>query len=40
MSKLLPTNGFIWIDPKEFELNKYTINSLTQSWGEKGVPPL
>ena len=24
MSKFLPTNGFKWIDPKEFDLNKYT----------------
>ena len=24
MSKFLPTSGFKWIDPKEFELNKYT----------------
>ena len=23
----LPTNRFKWIDPKEFELNKYTSNS-------------
>ena len=27
MSKFLPTSGFKWIDPKEFELNKYTSNS-------------
>ena len=27
MSKFLPTNGFKWIDPKEFDLNKYTSNS-------------
>ena len=27
MSKFLPTNGFNWIDPKEFDLNKYTKNS-------------
>ena len=27
MSKLLPTSGFKWIDPKEFDLNKYTSNS-------------
>ena len=27
MSKLLPTSGFKWIDPKEFYLNKYTSNS-------------
>ena len=27
MSKSLPTNGFNWIDPKEFDLNKYTSNS-------------
>ena len=26
MSKFLPTSGFKWIDPKEFELNKYTSN--------------
>ena len=23
----LPTSGFKWIDPKEFDLNKYTSNS-------------
>ena len=27
MSKFLPTSGFKWIDPKKFDLNKYTINS-------------
>ena len=27
MSKFLPTNGFRWIDLKEFDLNKYTSNS-------------
>ena len=27
MSKSLPTSGFKWIDLKEFDLNKYTINS-------------
>ena len=27
MSKFLRTNGFKWIDPKEFDLNKYTSNS-------------
>ena len=27
MSKSLPTNGFEWIGPKEFDLNKYTSNS-------------
>ena len=27
MSKLLPTSGFKWIDPEEFDLNKYTSNS-------------
>ena len=26
-SKVLPTSGFKCIDPKEFELNKYTSNS-------------
>ena len=26
MSKFLPTNGFKWIDPKEFDLKKYTSN--------------
>ena len=26
-SKFLPTSGFKWIDPKEFDLNKYTSNS-------------
>ena len=28
VSKFLPTSGFKWIDPKEFDLNKYTNNSL------------
>ena len=27
MCKFLPTSGFKWIDPKEFELNKYSSNS-------------
>ena len=27
MSKFLPRSGFKWIDPKEFDLNKYTSNS-------------
>ena len=27
MSKFLPTSGFKWIDPKEFDFNKYTSNS-------------
>ena len=27
MSRFLPTSGFKWIDPKEFNLNKYTNNS-------------
>ena len=27
MSKFLPTIGFKWIDPKEFDLNKCTSNS-------------
>ena len=27
MSKFLPTTIFKWIDPKEFDLNKYTSNS-------------
>ena len=26
LSKFLPASGFKWIDPKEFELNKYTSN--------------
>ena len=26
-SKFLPTGGFKWIDPKEFNLNRYTSNS-------------
>ena len=26
MSKFLPTSGFKWIDPKEFELNKSSSN--------------
>ena len=27
MSKFLSINGFKWIDPKEFDLNKYTSNN-------------
>ena len=27
MSKFLPTSGFKWIDPNQFDLNKYTSNS-------------
>ena len=27
ISKFLPTSGFKRIDPKEFDLNKYTCNS-------------
>ena len=27
ISNFLPTSGFKWIDPKEFDLNKYTNNS-------------
>ena len=27
VSKFLLTSGFKWIDPKEFDLNKYTNNS-------------
>ena len=27
MPKFLPTSGFKWIDPKEFDLNKYSSNS-------------
>ena len=27
MPKFLPTSGFKWIVPKEFDLNKYTSNS-------------
>ena len=27
MSKFLPTSVLKWIDPKEFDLNKYTSNS-------------
>ena len=27
MSKSVPTNGFEWTGPKEFDLNKYTSNS-------------
>ena len=27
MSKFLPASGLQWIDPKEFDLNKYTSNS-------------
>ena len=28
MSKFIPTSGFKWIDPKTFDLNEYTSNSL------------
>ena len=31
MSKFLPTSGFKWIDPKEYDLNKYTSNSSKRS---------
>ena len=27
MSKFLPTSGFKWIDPKDFDSNKYSSNS-------------
>ena len=27
MSKFFPISGFKWIDPKAFDMNKYTINS-------------
>ena len=27
ISKFLPTSGFKWIDPTEFDLNKYTSKS-------------
>ena len=27
MSKFVPTSGFKWIDPEEFDLNKYIRNS-------------
>ena len=27
MSKFLLTNGFKWIDPKYFDLNKYSSNN-------------
>ena len=27
MFKFLPTTEFIWIDPRKFDLNKYTRNS-------------
>ena len=27
MPRFLPTSGFKWRDPKEFDLNKYTRNS-------------
>ena len=29
MSKFLPTSGFKWIDPKEFDSNKYNSYSST-----------
>ena len=36
MSKFLPTSGFKWIDPKTFDLNKYTSNSLKECVFEVG----
>ena len=30
MSKFLPASGFKWIDPKEFDLNEYTCNTLKE----------
>ena len=29
MSNFFPAGRFKWIDPKEFDLNKYTRNNLT-----------
>ena len=37
MSKFLPTSGFKWIDPKEFDLNMYTSNSLKKCVLEVGL---
>ena len=34
MSRLLPTGGFKWIDPKKFDLNKYISNSSTECFLE------
>ena len=31
MSEFLSTNGFKWIDPKEFDLNNYASNSSKKS---------
>ena len=30
MSKFLPASGFKWIDPKDFDLNEYTCNTLKE----------
>ena len=30
-SKFLPTSGFKWVDPRQFDLNKYTSNSSKRS---------
>ena len=43
VSKFLPTSGFTWIDPKEFNLNKWTSNSsegcvLEVSWRNLEYP--
>ena len=43
MPKFLPTSGFTWIDPKEFNLNKWTSNSsegcvLEVSWRNLEYP--
>ena len=37
MSKFLPTSGFKWIDPKEFNVNKYTSNSPKECVFEVGL---
>ena len=37
MSKFLPASGFKWVDPKEFELNKYSSNGLKRCVLEVGL---
>ena len=38
MSKFLPTSSFKWIDPKEFNLNKYTSSNSSKGCALKVDP--
>ena len=37
VSKFFPTSGFKWIDPKEFDVNKYTSNTSKKCVIEVGL---